>query len=306
MLRGLRPRRSVRNARGVRAAARATPARIARYYGDLTDEYAAYGGDAGGWNYGLWEDGVMTHQQALVRGNAALVHGLGVGPDTRVLDLGCGCGGLATWLAERFGCPTTGITICRPHLALARKRARDAGLSSRCTFRLGDMDRLPFGDESFDVAIHQETFCYSRDKAACLAGVRRVLAPGGVWSASDFSLREGRLARGERDELDKVLRGFHLPSLARPSETVRWLARSGFVDVEVVDLTPLVLPSAAMIMRRSHGPLALARAFPRRRLHAAAAGRERNVRGHFEAGMAYSIGLHTGLFRQVLYRARRP
>jgi ubiquinone/menaquinone biosynthesis C-methylase UbiE len=279
---------------------------VARYYADLTGEYEAYGGAARSWNYGVWEPDVRTHQAALQRGKEVLLRDLEVGPGTRVLDVGCGSGGFALWCASQLGCRVTGLTICEEHVELAREHALEAGVADRCEFLRMDMDRLELADQSFDVVTNQDSFCHARHKRRYLREVFRILTPGGVWSCMDFNVRAGRLSTAEAAELRKVLRGFHIPSLAPLARVLSDARAAGFEHCAARDLGAAVLPSAALIMRSAREPLRLARRHPKRRLHSPDPVEEANVRGHFEAGMAYSVGLHTGLFEHGLFRARKP
>ncbi|PWC39693.1 cyclopropane-fatty-acyl-phospholipid synthase family protein [Azospirillum sp. TSO35-2] len=59
-------------------------------------------------------------------------------PGMRVLDIGCGWGGMALYLARHTGARVTGITLSSEQLAVARQRAEEAGLSDRVTFELRD------------------------------------------------------------------------------------------------------------------------------------------------------------------------
>jgi cyclopropane-fatty-acyl-phospholipid synthase len=61
-----------------------------------------------------------------------------IDPDQRVLDIGCGWGGLALYLAELSGARVHGITLSQEQLALARVRAAEKGLSGRIEFALQD------------------------------------------------------------------------------------------------------------------------------------------------------------------------
>jgi cyclopropane-fatty-acyl-phospholipid synthase len=58
--------------------------------------------------------------------------------DRRVLDIGCGWGGLALYLAELCGARVTGITLSEQQVALARARASEKGLAEQLEFRLQD------------------------------------------------------------------------------------------------------------------------------------------------------------------------
>ena len=67
--------------------------------------------------------------------------------DRTVLDIGCGWGGLALYLAEVCGARVTGITLSQQQDAFARMRAAEKGLSSQVEFRLQDYRDVP---EKFD------------------------------------------------------------------------------------------------------------------------------------------------------------
>ncbi|HZS63299.1 MAG TPA: cyclopropane-fatty-acyl-phospholipid synthase family protein [Xanthobacteraceae bacterium] len=60
------------------------------------------------------------------------------GPGQRVLDIGCGWGGLALYLAEFCGAEVTGITLSKEQLAVAQQRAVEKNLSDKVQFRLQD------------------------------------------------------------------------------------------------------------------------------------------------------------------------
>ncbi|MGB7368713.1 MAG: cyclopropane-fatty-acyl-phospholipid synthase family protein [Methylovirgula sp.] len=68
-------------------------------------------------------------------------------PGDRVLDIGCGWGGMALYLARVCSAKVTGITLSSEQLALAGQRAADAAQSSSIDFRLQDYREI---DERFD------------------------------------------------------------------------------------------------------------------------------------------------------------
>jgi cyclopropane-fatty-acyl-phospholipid synthase len=68
-------------------------------------------------------------------------------PGQRVLDIGCGWGGLALYLAEHCGADVTGVTLSKEQLGIAAGRARERGLGSRAEFRLQDYRAV---SETFD------------------------------------------------------------------------------------------------------------------------------------------------------------
>ena len=70
-------------------------------------------------------------------------------PGERMLDVGCGWGGLIIHAAERFGVSAVGITLSYEQAALARERIREKGLESRCTIEVRDYRHLT-ADQEFD------------------------------------------------------------------------------------------------------------------------------------------------------------
>jgi cyclopropane-fatty-acyl-phospholipid synthase len=66
-----------------------------------------------------------------------------IAPGQRVLDVGCGWGGLALYLAELCDARVTGVTLSREQHALAQVRAAEKGLSGKIEFRLQDYRQVP-------------------------------------------------------------------------------------------------------------------------------------------------------------------
>jgi SAM-dependent methyltransferase len=78
---------------------------------------------------------------------------LGLGPDSRVLDIASGRGGPAVILAQEFGCHVHGIEISPEFHAVAVERAAEAGLSDQLTFELGEGAASSFEPGAYDAAL---------------------------------------------------------------------------------------------------------------------------------------------------------
>jgi SAM-dependent methyltransferase len=122
---------------------------------------------------------------------ADLAAATGLEPSTRVLDLGCGIGGPARYLAATFGCRVTGIDLSPSFIDAATYLTARCGLSDRVTFEVGDALHLPFEDDAFDVVFLQHVAMNIEDRMALYAEVRRVLTPGGRFATYDLVLRNG-------------------------------------------------------------------------------------------------------------------
>ena len=129
------------------------------------------------------------HPEAMENTNAIMAEAVALTPQTRVLDLGCGYGSTARYLAANFGCHVTGTNISEKELELARARGQDAGLDRLLSFEYGDFHSLPYPDDSYDVVWSQEAFLHAADKNAVLSECRRVLKPDGVLIFTDILVR---------------------------------------------------------------------------------------------------------------------
>ncbi|MCB1365686.1 MAG: class I SAM-dependent methyltransferase [Rhodobacteraceae bacterium] len=89
----------------------------------------------------------MTLEEAQAAKKAHIATKLQIEPGMRVLDIGCGWGGMGLTLARDYGARVTGVTLSRNQLATARRRAAEAGLQDRADFRLQDYRSL---GERFD------------------------------------------------------------------------------------------------------------------------------------------------------------
>jgi SAM-dependent methyltransferase len=128
-----------------------------------------------------------------VLATAELARAAALESSTRVLDLGCGLGGPARYMAATFGCPVTGVDLSPAFVDAAVYLTARCRLSDRVTFQVGDALHLPFGAGAFDAVFLQHVAMNIEDRTALYAEIRRVLAPGGRFATHDLVLREGEV-----------------------------------------------------------------------------------------------------------------
>src|SRR5262249_23922381 len=107
----------------------------------------------------------------------------GVGPGTRLLDAGCGAG-TALLLARARGADVTGLAAAEPLVAIARTRVSGARIE------VGELEALPFPDQSFHVVTGFNSFQFAGDIANALGEARRVCRPGGKVAMCVWGTRE--------------------------------------------------------------------------------------------------------------------
>lgn len=96
-----------------------------------------------------------------------------------VLDVGCGIGGPARYLAQQIGCRVTGFSTSEVGVATARERTALRGLDDRVSFFVRDAMANEFDDRSFDRVWVMESSHLMPDKGAMIREAARVLKPGG-------------------------------------------------------------------------------------------------------------------------------
>lgn len=125
----------------------------------------------------LWsehaDDWATVHEHNLSPVYNAVLDLVHAGPGRAILEVGCG-GGTALRLAADRGADVAAIDAAPAFVGIARGRVPTADV------RVGDLQFLPWGDETFDVVMGFNSFQYAADVTEALAEARRVLRPDGV------------------------------------------------------------------------------------------------------------------------------
>ena len=111
---------------------------VAHHYDLSYDLYRRFLDEDMQYSCAYFTDPDMTLEEAQVAKKKHIASKLRLEPGLRVLDIGCGWGGLALTLAEDYGVQVTGITLSSEQLAVAERRASERGLSDRVRFSLTD------------------------------------------------------------------------------------------------------------------------------------------------------------------------
>jgi SAM-dependent methyltransferase len=102
-----------------------------------------------------------------------------IGPDSYVLDVGCGAGVTPAYIAKTAGCRVVGVDILQAMIDRCRERAEREGLAGKLEFRVADAQDLPFEDGLFDAVITESVTAFPEDKQKAVDEYARVLKPGG-------------------------------------------------------------------------------------------------------------------------------
>ena len=175
----------------------------------------------------------MTLDQAQLAKKRLIAAKLLVRPGARVLDIGCGWGGMALYLARVCDAEVTGITLSQEQLRVATERAAAAGLSDRVRFRLQDYREVA---ETFDNIVSVGMFEHVglRQFPAYFRSARRLLAPDGVMLL--HAMAQPAPAPYNQPFIEKyIFPGGYIPAL---SEVLPAVEKAGLLvrDTEILSL----------------------------------------------------------------------
>ncbi|HZU51713.1 MAG TPA: cyclopropane-fatty-acyl-phospholipid synthase family protein [Sphingomicrobium sp.] len=207
---------------------------VAHHY-DLKDElYELFLDDDKQYSCAYFTNPGNSLEQAQLDKKAHIAAKLALEPGQRVLDIGCGWGGMALFLHKVAKVDVLGITLSEHQLKIARQRAEAAGVSDHVKFELIDYRML---SERFDRIVSVGMFEHvgAQHYDEFFRKCRSLLEPNGVMLLHTIG-RLGEATNSPDPFTDKwIFPGYHLPSLSQmctASEKVRMIAS----DVETLRL----------------------------------------------------------------------
>lgn len=155
----------------------------------------------------------------------------------RVIDVGCGVGGSARYLARKYGAEVVGVTLSPSQRDRAAELTAEQGLSQQVRFEVADALELPFAEERFDLVWSCEVGEHMPDKERFLREMTRVLAPGGRLLCATWCHRSTppELSASEQHRLGRIYDEWALPFFV-PIERYAAMARErGELDDVAID-----------------------------------------------------------------------
>ena len=163
----------------------------------------------------------------------ALARHAKINQSTHVLDLCCGLGGPARYLAYHYGCRVTGVDMNTDRLAGAVRLTERTKLQDRVLFHHANALQTGLADETFDVIVSQEAFCHIPNKKTLITECVRLLKPGGRIVYTDI-LARSNMTNEIRSRLETEMVFSELSTL---EQYCHLLEEKGCQVIEVEDLS---------------------------------------------------------------------
>jgi phosphoethanolamine N-methyltransferase len=156
---------------------------------------------------------------------------LGLAPDARVLDVGCGLGGSAFVMAREFGLQVDGIDLSKNMLEIANNKLQTRDLNDQVKLEWGDCLQLD-RDDDYDAIYSRDVFLHIQDKTRLFAVLKSALRAGGQLLFTDYCC--GPQPWSDDFSAYVAERGYCLHT---PEEYSGLLTDAGFKQVEAKDIS---------------------------------------------------------------------
>lgn len=207
-------------------------ASVANHYDELDDFYREIWGEHV--HHGLWRSGTESDHEAVEQLIRHVAASAGVQPQDRVVDVGCGYGASARWLAQEFDARVTALTISPAQFAFA-SRVNSGAVNPAYLLRDWLENDLP--DASCDRALAIESTEHMQNKLEVFREIHRVLRPGGSMAVCAWIARESARPWEVRHLLEPICREGRLMGMGTESEYRAWIQAAGLEITTVEDLT---------------------------------------------------------------------
>jgi len=217
---------------------------IGHHYDSITEGWRYIFGD--NFHFGYFntpDDNLNTATNNLIDELMSLSQ---LGPETKILDAGCGIGTPAGYIHSKFGADITGISVSKKGVDLANIAIAQSGYTDKVRFMVADMIDTKFPQESFDIIWIMESSHLIKNKKMLFDECYRLLKPGGHILLSDI------LASNKFNLLVKIKNFFQMTSMVltfgkgKIETSERYaalLSHSDFKKISAINISRQVTPT---------------------------------------------------------------
>jgi sterol 24-C-methyltransferase len=207
-----------------------------RMFAAVSDLYAEHWSEF--FHFAIFEGDEDDWDAAFERTHRRYLEALELKPGDKAIELACGRGGFADYLARNSEAEILGIDISRAQLSQARKRRRP-----NLRFLHHDIMRVHELGERFDAIVLMDADCYLPDKGLAVARIAASMTPGARFLLVAWCKRQRLGAIQEELVLEPFMRFWGVPSLETAAGYRRHFRKAGLRLVEEEDLNDKVKPN---------------------------------------------------------------
>jgi cyclopropane-fatty-acyl-phospholipid synthase len=201
------------------------------HYGLTREFYELFLDEDRQYSMAFFRDPANSLERAQIDKKALVAAKLRLGPDMRVLDIGCGWGGLGLFYNKHYGCEVLGVSLAPDQVKLANERAAALGVADKVRFELIDYRDVegPF-DRISSVGMFEHVGARNYDEY--FARTNELLADDGVMLTHTIG-RKGAPGGDDPWSRKYIFPGHHIPAMSEmvaAMERTRWEVS----DVEVL------------------------------------------------------------------------
>jgi ubiquinone/menaquinone biosynthesis C-methylase UbiE len=160
----------------------------------------------------------------------------GIKKGDKVLDLCSALGAGLRFLVKNFGVQGYGLDGTEHMVNEAKKRAAQEKLADKIEFKLGDVQNIPWPNETFDVVWGEDAWCYVACKETLIKEAARVLKKGGTLAFSDWIEGSAGLTDQEAERISNNKLGMTFPYMESQKGYEKLIAKYGLKLISSEDL----------------------------------------------------------------------
>lgn len=194
-------------------------------------------------HYGYWEKNTKNRNEALLNENKYVEKLLDIQKDDIVLDAGCGVGGTAIEIAEKYSVKVVGIGLVEKQNEAAKKNSTSRDVNELVSFEIGDFNKTRFEGQSFTKIYAIESTCHSENKEEFIKEAMRLLKPGGKLVVCDYFIDK---LKDKNEESDYLIfcRGWAMANLSKKKDYEDILKECSFERIKFNNYTEYALKSS--------------------------------------------------------------
>ncbi len=184
------------------------------------------------------------HQQAQIDLIEELLRWGEVDTAKQILDVGCGVGGSARYLAKKFDAKVLGLTLSPVQAERAAMYTEQVNLTDQVEIRAQDMMTLTEADGQFDFIWSLESAEHIADKKGLLEIFHKLLKPGGKFLMITWCHRDvpPTLTEREKNVIENICELYHLPPMISPKDYEDMIQALDFQNIKTADWSEAVKP----------------------------------------------------------------